>query len=134
MLFSKSTSNLLVYVSELGHNDMVKPIDFHARALEFIRAQATSIRRQIGEALRDLQKGFSLGMPLSRPMTIIAPGVYELRIRGEGATVRVFYYMHKSDAIIVFHGFQKKSQQTPSREINLARQRLQEVLNETNKS
>jgi phage-related protein len=112
----------------------VKPVDFHARALEFIRAQATSIRRQIGEALRDLQKGISLGMPLSRPMTIIAPGVHELRIRGEGAMVRVFYYLHRSDTIIVFHGFQKKSQKTPSREINLARQRLQEVLNETSKS
>jgi phage-related protein len=112
----------------------VKSVDFHARALELIRAQATSIRRQIGEALRDLQKGVNLGMPLSRPMTIIAPGVQELRIRGEGATVRVFYYVRKSDAIVVFHAFQKKSQKTPSREINLARQRLQEVLNEANES
>ena len=112
----------------------MKPIDFHARALEFIREQATSIRRHIGEALRNLQKGVNLGMPLSRPMPTIAPGVHELRIRGEGATVRIFYYVRKADAIIVFHTFQKKSQETPSREIGLARQRLQEVLNETNKS
>jgi len=108
----------------------VKPIDFHTRALEFIRTHATSTRRHIGEALRDLQKGINLGMPLSRPMTIIAPGVHELRIRGEGAMVRIFYYMRKADAIIVFHAFQKKSQKTPLREINLARQRLQEVLQE----
>jgi phage-related protein len=132
--FSKSPSNQLVYVSESGHNIIVKLIDFHARALEFIRAKATPIRRQIGEALRDLQKGINLGMPLSRPMTIIAPGVHELRIKGEGAAVRVFYCMHRADTIIVFHAFQKKSQKTPSRELNLARQRLQEVLNETNKS
>jgi phage-related protein len=112
----------------------VKPVDFHARALEFIRAQATSIRRQIGEALRDLQKGVNLGLPLSRPMPIVAPGVHELRIRGEEATVRVFYYLRISDSIIVFHAFQKKSQKTPSREIDLARQRLQEVLNEANQS
>jgi phage-related protein len=112
----------------------VKPVDFHVRALEFIRALGASIRRQIGESLRDLQKGINLGMPLSRPMTIIAPGVREIRIRGEGATARVFYYAHKGDTIIVFHAFQKKSRKTPSHEINLARQRLQEVLNETNKS
>jgi phage-related protein len=111
---------------------MMKSVDFHARALEFIRAQSTSIRRQIGEALRDLQKGINIGMPLSRPMTIIAPGAHELRVRGDGRTVRVFYYVRKSDSIIVFHAFEKKSQKTPSREINLARQRLQEVLNETN--
>jgi phage-related protein len=108
----------------------MKPVDFHPRALEFIRAQSRSIRRQVGEALRDLQKGASLGMPLSRTMTAIAPGVHELGVRGEGATVRVFYYVRKSDAIIVFHAFQKKSQKTPLREVHLARQRLQEVFNE----
>ena len=110
--------------------DGMKPVDFHPRALEFIRAQSPSIRRQVGEALRDLQKGVSLGMPLSRPMPAVVPGVSELRVRGEGATVRVFYYLRKADAILVFHAFQKKSQKTPAREIHLARQRLQEVLNE----
>jgi phage-related protein len=112
----------------------MKPVDFHPRALEFIRGQSASIRRQVGEALRDLQKGVSLGMPLSRPMTTVARGVSELRVRGEGEKVRVFYYMRKADAIIVFHAFQKKSQKTPSREIHLACQRLQEVLNETSES
>jgi phage-related protein len=124
----------LSYVSDLGHNDAVKPVDFHTKALEFIRAQAASIRSQIGEALRDLQKGFNLGMPLSRPMAVVAPGVHELRIRGEGGQVRIFYYIRKSDTIIVFHAFQKKSQRTPFREIKLARKRLQEVLNEATKS
>jgi phage-related protein len=64
-------------------------------------------------------------------MAIIAPGVHELRISGEGVTIRVFYYLRKADAIIVFHAFQKNSQKTPYREINPARQRLQGVLNET---
>jgi phage-related protein len=57
----------------------------------------------------------------------------ELRVGGEGTVVRIFYYLRKADAIIVFHAFQKKSQKTPSREIHLARQRLQEVLHETTK-
>ena len=112
----------------------MKPIDFHTRVLAFIREQSVSIRRQIGEALRDLQKGINLGMPLSRPMTSISPGVHEIRVRGDGSAVRVFYYIRRSDAIIVFHAFQKKSHKTPLREINLARQRLKEVLNEETKS
>jgi phage-related protein len=106
----------------------MKPVDFHPKALEFIRTQSPTIRRQIGEALRDLQRGVSLGMPLSRPMAVIAPGVHELRVRGEDATVRVFYYLGKSEAILVFHALNKKSQKTQRHEINLARQRLQEVL------
>jgi phage-related protein len=109
----------------------MKPVDFHPRALEFIRAQTTSVRRQIGEALRDLQKGAYLGMPLSRPMVTVAAGVHELRVRGEGTQVRVFYCVRFLDRVIVFHAFQKKSQKTPLREIRLARRRLQEVLDET---
>jgi len=130
----KSNEDLLANVPDSGHNEIVGPIDFHVKALGFIRLQATSIRRQIGEALRDLQKGVLLGMPLSQPMLTVAPGVHELRIRGEGTTVRVFYYVRKADAIVVFHAFQKKSHKTPSREVDLARQRLQEVLNEAGKS
>ena len=107
----------------------VKPVDFHPGALEFIREQSTSIRCQIGEALRDLQKGVNLGMPLSRPMPAVAPGVCELRARDEGSNVRVFYLAGAPDAILVFHGFQKKSQRTPAREMDLARRRLREVLN-----
>jgi phage-related protein len=70
--------------------DAIRPVEFLARALEFIRAQSRSIRRQIGEALRNLQKGIRLGMPLSRPMTIIAPGVHELRVKSSRVVVRVF--------------------------------------------
>jgi len=68
-------------------------------------------------------------MPLSRPMSVIAPGVHELRVRDATGTVRIFYATGKSNAIVVFHAFQKKSPKTPAREINLARRRLQEVLN-----
>ncbi len=108
----------------------MKSIDFHPRALEFIREQSLSIRRRLGEALRDLQKGISLGMPLSRPMPVVAPGVCELRVKDEDATVRVFYLAAAAHAILVFHGFQKKAQKTPAREIDLARRRLREVVNE----
>jgi phage-related protein len=103
---------MLANVSDSGHNRTVKPIDFHPRALEFIRMQTASIRRQIGEALRDLQKGV----------------VRELRVGDETATVRVFYATGKIGTTMVFHAFQKKSQKTPMREIDLARRRLREVL------
>lgn len=108
----------------------MKPIDFHPRVLEFIRGQTVPIRRQIGEALRDLQKGISPGMPLSRPMSVIAPGVRELRVSDETTTVRGFYSTANTEALAVLHAFQKKSQKRAVREIELARRRLREVLNE----
>ena len=61
-------------------------------------------------------------------MSVIAPGVRELRIGDETTTVRVFYTTGRIGSIVVFHAFQKKSQKTPMREIDLARRRLREVL------
>lgn len=106
----------------------MKAVVFHPKALEFIRGEDQQVRREIGEALRDLQKGLHLGMPLSRPMPGVASGAHELRIRGKTSAVRVLYFLKVADSIFVFHAFRKKTQKTPQREMALARQRLQEVL------
>ena len=78
-------------------------------------------------ALRDVQKGISLGLPLSRPMSTMATGTHELRVRSATTAVRVFYFVKLADTIVVFHGFQK-TQKTPTHEIAVGQQRLQEVL------
>ena len=98
---TKPVANVL----NLGHTEAVKPIQFHPKALEFIRSQSTEIKRKIGEALRDVQKGISIGLPLSRPMSGVASGVRELRVKDEGSAVRIFYLVKMADAIFVFLGF-----------------------------
>jgi phage-related protein len=106
----------------------VHSVVFHPKALAFIRGEDPDIRREIGEALRDLQKGLHLGMPLSRPMPDIAAGVHELRVTGKTTAVRVFYFVKVADAIVVFHAFQKKTRKTPRRELTIGQKRLKEVL------
>lgn len=106
----------------------MKSIAFHPKALAFIREQSPSVKQEIGEALRDIQKGVRLGLPLSRPMPVVASGVHELRVKSAGTAVRVFYFVKLADAIIVFHGFYKKTQKTPVHEIAVGQQRLEEVL------
>ena len=106
----------------------MKSITFHPKALAFIRAQSPTIKREIGEALRDIQKGISLGLPLSRPMPTVASGAHELRIRSTTTALRVFYFVKLANTIVVFHGFQKKTQKTLTQEIAIGQQRLQEVL------
>lgn len=118
----------LANVLNLGHTASVKSITFHPKALAFIRSQSPTIKREVGEALRDVQKGISLGLPLSRPMPTVASGVHELRVRSTTTIVRVFYFVKVTDTIVVFHGFQKKTQKTPTQEIAVGQQRLQEVL------
>ena len=106
----------------------MKSITFHPKALAFIRGQSPTIKREVGEALRDVQKGISIGLPLSRPMPAVATGTHELRVRGPTTVVRVFYFVKMADRIMVFHGFQKKTQKTPAHEIAVGQQRLKEVL------
>jgi phage-related protein len=72
--------------------------------------------------------GESLGMPNARPMTIISPGVWELRVRGEDGIFRVFYYTASAVGILVLHAFAKKTRRTPAPEIELAKKRLKELL------
>jgi len=103
-------------------------IVIHKKAAFEINQLSKALRCEIGEALLKLQYGVKLGPPLSRPMPVVTPGVHELRIGDRGGTYRVFYYVKSTQGILVFHAFKKKSQQTPLREIAVARKRLKELL------
>ena len=82
----------------------------------------------LGLGLFRLQQGETLGMPLARPMPTVAPGVSELRVKGEDGIFRVFYFTATAKGILVFHAFVKKTQRTPPLEIELAKKRLKELL------
>ena len=102
---------------------------FHPAALAAIRTFPKAARQELGETLLKIQWGATIGMPLSRPMPDVAPGVSELRIRDRSGIYRAFYLMRSSTgALIVFHAFQKKAQKTPRREMELGQRRLREVL------
>ncbi|MBI3249929.1 MAG: type II toxin-antitoxin system RelE/ParE family toxin [Deltaproteobacteria bacterium] len=88
------------------------------------------MRKELGKAILDLQKGHTLGMPLSRPMSSVALGVEELRIRDRAGIYRTFYYKKSARGVLIFHAFVKKTPKTPQHDIALGRKRLQEMLNE----
>lgn len=88
------------------------------------------VRRELGKAIFDLQRGEVLSMPLSRPMPSIAAGAEELRIRDRTGIYRAFYYARSPRGILVFHAFVKKTHATPSHELDLGKKRLKELLHE----
>jgi phage-related protein len=62
-------------------------------------------------------------------MPEVAPGVHELRVRDRSGVFRAFYLvLSRDDVVIVFHAFQKKTQKTPQRDLELGRRRLREML------
>ena len=113
---------------EFGTLECVKPLSFNKSTLLFIRNQSTELRKEVGEALRDIQKGVLPGLPLSRPMPSVGSGVYELRVGDSAKSIRVFYFIKFEDAILVFHAFEKRTQKTPPHEIEIGKNKLKELL------
>lgn len=71
-----------------------------------------------------LEFGANLGMPHTQSMS---NGLFELRVKGKEGIARVFYCTRVGQRIIMLHGFVKKSQKTPPKELKIARERLAEV-------
>ncbi len=63
-----------------------------------------------------------------KPMASIGKGVWEIRISDEAGQFRVIYIAKLKDAVFVLHCFQKKSQKTPLKDLDLASKRLRELL------
>ena len=47
-------------------------------------------------------------------------GLFEIRIEYENNIYRIFCCFDKGDLVVLFNGFQKKTQKTPAKEIELA--------------
>ena len=63
-------------------------------------------------------------------MTSIGPAIREIRIREKDGTYRVVYVANLPDVVFVLHCFQKKTQKTSSRDIEIVRRRYKELLRE----
>ncbi len=61
-------------------------------------------------------------------------GLYELRIEFESNIYRIFCCFDKGNLVVLFNGFQKKSQKTPKNEIDLALKLKDEYFNQKRKS
>lgn len=70
------------------------------------------------------QFGPDLGMPFIRAMS---HGLFEVRVKGQEGIGRAFFCYIKGKNIIGLHGFIKKTNNTPKKELTLAKLRMKEV-------
>ena len=92
---------------------------------EVISSFPDAAKQNLGFQLRLLQQG---QQPTDyRAMSSVGPGVFELGEQDERAWYRVIYLSRVRDVIHVLHCFEKRSRETPRKEINTARQRLKAV-------
>lgn len=56
----------------------------------------------------------------SKFVKFLRDGLFELRIEWQGIIFRIFFCFDKGQIVVLFNGFQKKSQNTPDNEIRKA--------------
>jgi len=101
-------------------------IHFEGDSLEVLSAFPDEVKRALGFSLRQLQLGRE---PTSdrRSMSSIGAGVFELKEADARAWYRAIYLSKLGNFIHVLHCFEKESRRTDRRDIEVARQRLQQV-------
>jgi phage-related protein len=106
---------VLFYRTAAG-NDVIK---------DWLRAFEKPDRAILGEDLKTVQFGFPMGLPLCRSL---GQGLWEVRssLTGNREARMIFYHDSDAEALVVLHGFLKKSQKTPKGEIDLALRRKRE--------
>src|SRR5207245_9344872 len=78
-------------------------------------AHLTELLAEYGPALR---------MPHSRAF---GDGLFELRPKGRSGIGRAFYCFVVGGRVVILHTFVKKTQETPDKELKLARKRLKGI-------
>ncbi len=61
------------------------------------------------------------------------PGLFEIRVEDQGNIYRLFCCMDEGNLVILFNGFQKKTQKTPRKEIETAKKIMKEYESDTDR-
>ena len=87
---------------------------------EWLKELPRSERKIIGEDIKTIQFGWPIGMPLVRKVDI---GLWEIRSKIDNRISRVIFTVY-NNFIVLIHGFIKKTQKIPVKELRLAKKRL----------
>jgi phage-related protein len=104
---------------------MLKPLKWLGSSRDALRRFPSDARQRAGYELHRVQSG---RQPSDwKPMPSIGPGVKELRIHTE-LEHRVFYIARYEEAVYVLHACDQKSRKTAKNDLELAKSRLRELL------
>ncbi|WP_348641175.1 type II toxin-antitoxin system RelE/ParE family toxin [Mesorhizobium sp. B2-3-14] len=104
---------------------VTKRLEFLGDSLAQLRDFPEAARKETGVQLHKVQ----LGLEPSdwKPMTTVGPGVRESASATPPARSGVLYVASIGDAVYVLHAFQKKTQQTVKRNLDLAASRFRQI-------
>ena len=86
---------------------------------EFYVAQTKTVRDKINYVLKLVETQRIIPKKFFRIIEG-SDGIYEIRVEIDGNIYRIFCCMDGGAVVVLFHGFQKKTQKTPQKEIKRA--------------
>jgi len=92
--------------------------------LDWLRSLPADDRRAVGTDLATVQFGWPLGIPLCRSL---GTGLWEVRSTLPSRRIARLLFFVGDGRIGVVHGFIKKTRETPSEDLQLARRRMKEM-------
>jgi len=104
----------------------MKAIRFLGDSLRRLRAFPEEARHDAGYQLEKVQRGDAPDD--FKPMPAIGKGVEEIRVWDKSGAYRVIYTARLADAVYVLHAFQKKTQATAKRDVDLAAKRHADLM------
>ena len=90
---------------------------------DWLKSLSPKDRKLIGQDIKTVQWGWPLGMPLVRNL---GDGLWEMRTDLPGRIARIIFCI-RDDHIVLLHGFIKKTQGIPKRDIELAKERMKRL-------
>ena len=105
-----------------------KPIHWVGSSLKDLLTFPDEIKQDAGYQLHRVQNGFD---PENwKPFQEVGAGAKEIRMSDNSGVFRVMYVAKFSEKIYVLHAFQKKTQKTNPKDINIAKTRYKTIVNE----
>ena len=100
---------------------------------EFYLAQTEKVRKKILQTLVWIETLDIVPITILRSIESVK-GLYEIRVEFSSNIFRIFCCFDEGSLIVLFNGFQKKTQKTPSNEIEKAKRLMKEYFDSKNEN
>lgn len=107
-------------------------IIFRNYFLDFYNALSEKVQGKIDYVLKIVATQQQVPLKFLRAIES-RKGLFEVRVEMESNTYRIFCCFDDGNLVVLFNGFQKKSQKTPKNELVRAMRIMEEYFNEKNK-
>ncbi len=91
---------------------------------DWLKGLSAEDRREIGQDIATVEYGWPVGMPVCRPL---GQGLWEVRSSLLGNRIARVIFCIAEAHMVLLHGFIKKTQKIPDKDLALAHKRMKEI-------